>query len=240
MSEIVGPQEKRERVPRIYPRPHITNLRVHLPFGRLRTEQRHHWVWGRTKRIRQACQTWRRLRYFSGDRLAAGRGASAAQGISPQAARISEDRRAVVRVPCRLCGDRDGGGLYSPWALDSSRHCTAGDRAGSVAEPGPSYGRARGGAAGVAGDRADRAVVDQADYLTRGPLRPGLQDEQFSPANGLRRQAQGGADLLRSRWRLSVPPLPFERYVPGGFIRYMPADEHRPWQRGSGRLSVMQ
>ena len=29
----------------------------------------------------------------------------------PKAARISEDRRAVVRVLCRLCGDRDGGGL---------------------------------------------------------------------------------------------------------------------------------
>lgn len=128
-------------------------------------------------------------------------------GISPQAARISEDRRAVVRVPCRLCGDCDcGGALFAVGAADSSRHCTAGDRAGSVAGQAVVRTRPR-AAAGVAGDRADQAVGRSSGLPeARGPLRPGLQDEQFSPANGLRRRAQERGGLAaKPRWRSLGP-----------------------------------
>ena len=71
--------------------------------------------------------------------------------------------------------------------------------------------------------------VDQADYLKRaaryGPV--------FKMNNFLQPMVcvvglKSGAELLRNHDAdLYVPPLPFAQYVPGGFIRYMAADEHR-------------
>ncbi|MGA9050781.1 MAG: hypothetical protein WB422_05230 [Pseudolabrys sp.] len=151
-------------------------------------------------------------------------------GISPQAARISEDRRAVVRVPCVYAAIVTAAELYSPWALrilaGIALLATALDRWRAR----PSYGRARGLPPGSLAIAPIGPWVDQADYLKRaaryGPV--------FKMNNFLQPMVcvvglKSGADLLRSHdGDLSVPPLPFERYVPGGFIRYMPADEHRP------------
>ena len=119
--------------------------------------------------------------------------------------------------------------LYSPWALrilaGIALLATALDRWRAR----PSYGRARGLPPGSLAIAPIRPWVDQADYLKRaaryGPV--------FKMNNFLQPMVcvvglKSGADLLRSHdGDLSVPPLPFERYVPGGFIRYMPADEHR-------------
>jgi hypothetical protein len=120
--------------------------------------------------------------------------------------------------------------LYSPWALrilaGIALLATALDRWRAR----PSYGRARGLPPGSLAIAPIGPWVDQADYLKRaaryGPV--------FKMNNFLQPMVcvvglKSGADLLRSHdGDLSVPPLPFERYVPGGFIRYMPADEHRP------------
>jgi cytochrome P450 len=92
-----------------------------------------------------------------------------------------------------------------------------------------SYGHARGLPPGSLAIAPIGPWVDQADYLKRaaryGPI--------FKMNNFLQPMVcivglKSGAELLRDHDEdLSVPPLPFVQYVPGGFIRYMAADEHR-------------
>jgi hypothetical protein len=51
--------------------------------------------------------------------------------ISPKVAGVSADRRAVVRVLCRLCGDRDRGGAL--FAVDAADSCCPRTAGGSLA-----------------------------------------------------------------------------------------------------------
>jgi cytochrome P450 len=119
--------------------------------------------------------------------------------------------------------------LYSLWAL----RILAGMALLAIAldrwRARPSYGRARGLPPGSLAIAPIGPWVDQADYLKRatryGPV--------FKMNNFLQPMVcvvglKSGAELLRSHEAdLSVPPMPFERYVPGGFIRYMTGAEHR-------------
>lgn len=119
--------------------------------------------------------------------------------------------------------------LYFPWTL----RILAGIALLAIAldrwRARPSYGRARGLPPGSLAIAPIGPWVDQADYRKRaaryGPV--------FKMNNFLQPMVcvvglKSGAELLRSHDEdLSVPPLPFERYVPGGFIRYMAGNEHR-------------
>ena len=119
--------------------------------------------------------------------------------------------------------------LYSPSAL----HILAGIALLLIAldrwRARSSYGRARGLPPGSLAIAPIGPWVDQADYLKRatryGPV--------FKMNNFLQPMVcvvglKSGAELLRNYDAdLYVPPLPFAQYVPGGFIRYIAADEHR-------------
>jgi cytochrome P450 len=119
--------------------------------------------------------------------------------------------------------------LYSPWALRFVASMALLAIALNRWRARPSYGRARGLPPGSLAIAPIGPWVDQADYLKRaaryGPV--------FKMNNFLQPMVcvvglKSGAELLRSHDAdLSVPPLPFDRYVPGGFIRYMAADKHR-------------
>jgi len=117
-----------------------------------------------------------------------------------------------------------------PWLVDVAAAAAAVALLASWWRARPSYGSARGLPPGSLGIRASVAAVDDRDFYRDQGLRfgPVFKMSQFGRpvvcVIGLGR----GREILRGQPEsLAGAPLPYNRFLPRGMLRYMTAEDHR-------------